>query len=283
MMGTPAARLTDFSNNRSDHWEVAADSWTDRPLVGQGAGTFALEWAQGRPNDFTVVDAHSLYLEVLAELGILGLLFLAAALVTVLVGVARRCTGPDRVVHGAIFALIAAWVAHAGIDWDWELPAVSIIPFALAGAALASTTPRVSSPARLTRVVVGIGMIVIALTPVSIALSQARLNAAVAAVRDGDCAAGAEDALSSIDALPVRPEPYELLAYCNAGAGNAESGRAHGSERDRSRPGQLGAPLRAGDRAGDGGRGPARRRAEGGRTQSARHAGARPRAATPNR
>ena len=65
-------------------------------------------------------------------------------------------------------------------------------------------------------------MIVIALTPVSIALSQARLNSAVAAVRDGDCAAGTEDALSSIDALPVRPEPYELLAYCNAGAGNAD-------------------------------------------------------------
>ena len=47
--GDARTRLTDFSNNRSDHWDVAADSWTDRPLVGQGAGTFALEWAQGSP------------------------------------------------------------------------------------------------------------------------------------------------------------------------------------------------------------------------------------------
>ena len=112
---------------------------------------------------------------------------------------------------------------------------MSIIPFALAGAALASSRPGVSPPGRLTRVVAGIGMIVIALTPVSIALSQARLNSAVAAVRDGDCEAGTEDALSSIDALPVRPEPYELLAYCNAGAGNgalAERMALNAIERD---------------------------------------------------
>ena len=55
--------------------------------------------------------------------------------------------GPTASLHGAIFASIAAWAAHAGIDWDWELPAVSIIPFALAGAALASSRPGVSPPA----------------------------------------------------------------------------------------------------------------------------------------
>ena len=185
--------------------------------------------------------------------------------------------------HGAIFALIAAWVAHAGIDWDWELPAVSIIPFALAGAALASNRPRVSPPGRLTRVVAGIGMIVIALTPVSIAFSQLRLNNAVAAVRDGDCTAGAEDALSSIDALPVRPEPYELLAYCNAGAGNAELAERmalNAIERDPNNWELYHVLAIARATAGED---PRERRAEGCRAEPARHAGARPRAATANR
>ena len=220
--GDARSRLTDLSNNRGDHWNVAADSWRDSPVIGQGAGTFALEWARGRPNDFTVVDAHSLYLEVLAELGIVGLALLATAIGAMLVGVARRCCGADRVVHGAILGLLAAWAAHAGLDWDWELPAVTIIPFALGGLALASSRPRVAPPARLTRVVAGIGLLIVALTPVSIYLSQQRLDDAVAAIKDGDCETATESSLSSIDALPVRPEPYELLAYCNAGGGNPE-------------------------------------------------------------
>jgi O-antigen ligase len=210
------------SNNRVDHWEVALDTWEERPLAGRGAGTFPLVWAKDRPEDFTTIEAHSLYFEVLSELGIVGLLLLLATLTTLLVGTARRCRGPDRVLYGGIFAVLTAWAVHAGADWDWELPALTIVPFALGGAALASSRPRVAPPERLLRVGLGIGLLLAALTPFSVARSQASLNAAVDAIKEGDCTTTIDEALASIDALSVRAEPFELLAYCDARSGEAE-------------------------------------------------------------
>jgi O-antigen ligase len=216
------SRLTNVTNNRADHWRVAVDAWEDQPLRGDGAGTFALAWGKDRPEDSAVLDAHSLYLEALAELGIVGLALLLAAIGALLVGTARRCRGPDRVLYGGIFAVIATWALHAGIDWDWELPALSIVPFALGGAALASARPRIAPPGRLLRVGVGVGLLVAALTPFSISRSQGPLNAAVDATKEGDCTTAIDEALASIDALSVRPEPYELLAYCDARSGEPE-------------------------------------------------------------
>ncbi len=215
-------RLTDVSNNRADHWSVAVDAWQEGILAGKGAGTFVLLWAQDRPIDFTVIDAHSLYLETLAELGLVGLLLVLAAVGTLLVGTARRCRGPDRALYAGIIAVIAAWGVHAGIDWDWELPTVTIIPFALGGAALASDRARVQDPARLVRVLIGIGVLIAALTPFSIVTSQSRLDASVDAIREGDCAETIDAALDSLDALSARAEPFELLAYCNSRGGRAE-------------------------------------------------------------
>ncbi len=82
--------------------------------------------------------------------------------------------------------------------------------------------PRVAPPGRLLRVGLGIGLLLAALTPFSVSRSQARLNAAVDAIKDGGCTTTIDEALASIDALSVRAEPYELLAYCDARSGEAE-------------------------------------------------------------
>jgi hypothetical protein len=213
------ARLTEVGNNRGDNWQVAADAWTDRPLVGQGAGTYPLLWDRERPDTAEANDAHSLYLETLTELGLVGLVLLGLVVGALLVGSLRRCREADRVLYGGVLAVIFAWAVHAGIDWDWELPAVTMIPFALGGAALATSTPRIGPPARLTRLAIGIGLLVLAITPVSIALSQFRLDASVEAFRKGDCMSSIDKALGSIDALSIRPEPFELLTYCNIQSG----------------------------------------------------------------
>ena len=68
-------------------------------------------------------DAHSLYLETLGELGIVGLTLLGVALAVPLAAafVARR-----RPLVPAATAAYLVYVAHAAIDWDWELPAVTL-------------------------------------------------------------------------------------------------------------------------------------------------------------
>ena len=46
----------------------------------------------------------------------------------------------------AAAAVLGAFAAHAAIDWDWEMPAVSLIPLILAGAVL--RTKRTDASAR---------------------------------------------------------------------------------------------------------------------------------------
>ena len=91
------ARFFDFSSSgRVEQWRVAWDGWREHPAAGAGAGTYWQMWAAARPNSGEVRDAHSLYLETLAELGVVGL----ALLIVALLGTGyRRCPcadDPDR-------------------------------------------------------------------------------------------------------------------------------------------------------------------------------------------
>jgi O-antigen ligase len=128
------ARLTDPSNNgRIDNWKVAWRGFKSAPVVGHGAGSYQYEWARYRPIGDIVLDAHSLYLETLDELGVLGLILLVIPLLTVLARAASRIRGSGRALYAAVFALLLGWAIHAGVDWDWEMPVVSVIFFSLAG------------------------------------------------------------------------------------------------------------------------------------------------------
>ena len=73
-----ARRLASAQSNRYEYWRVAVDSFADHPLVGVGSGGFQVEWLRERHFEESVRDAHSLYLETAAELGIAGLATLLA-------------------------------------------------------------------------------------------------------------------------------------------------------------------------------------------------------------
>ena len=168
-----------------------------------------------------MIDAHSLYIEVLGELGVVGFLLIAGAVVAIGVGLARRCRGEERQVYAALLVLGGIWAVHAGADWDWEMPVVTLWFFALAGLGLAKPlgerAPLGASfePSRMVRIVAALCIGVLAITPAAIAISQSRLDKAVADYRAGDCGAAINASLGSLDALKVRPEPYELIGYCD--------------------------------------------------------------------
>lgn len=224
---TPEQRFTSLqANGRIEHWDVALDAgFAPRPLTGSGAGTYPLLWARERSTRLNVLDGHSLYVETLGELGLVGLVLLLVALGTILVALGRRAWGARAGPWPVLFAAAVAWAIHAGVDWDWEMPAVTAWVFAAGGLALAAprrANHEAESPWRASagvRVAVAVACIAVALVPLSVGRSQVRLIAAVKALQRGDCRTAAEDAAASRSALSVRPEPYEILAYCALGAG----------------------------------------------------------------
>jgi O-antigen ligase len=225
----PRARLTSAGNNgRIPQWEVALDAFSEKPLLGNGAGTYELSWAKHRPYAFTVIDAHSLYVEVLGEFGVVGILLIGGALLAVFVGLARRLRGEDRQVYAAVLALSAVWAVHAGIDWDWEMPAVTLWFFALAGLGLSkplaghSAAVATFEPRRMVRIVAALCIGVLAVTPAAIAISQSHLGQAVSEFDRGECDGAIGSALDSLDALKVRPEPYEVIGYCDVRVGQSQ-------------------------------------------------------------
>jgi Flp pilus assembly protein TadD len=74
-------------------------------------------------------------------------------------------------------------------------------------------------PRRLTRLLAGLACLLLALTPVTVAFSQLRLNHSVEAFGRGDCKTATDAALSSLDALSVQAEAFEILGWCDARAG----------------------------------------------------------------
>jgi hypothetical protein len=110
-------------NSRSEYWRVAWREYEDHPWLGGGAGTFQRFWLRHRRFGLPVLDAHSLYLETLAELGPLGLALLLVGLAAPLQAAAAARRHP---LVPAAFGGYIAFLVHAGIDWDWEMPAVTL-------------------------------------------------------------------------------------------------------------------------------------------------------------
>src|SRR5439155_13258356 len=97
-------------------------------------------WLQRRDIAEYAQDAHSLYIETAAELGLIGVLLLGAFLIPAGIAGARVFRRPGgRVLAAGWIAASAVWLVHAGVDWDWEMPGVTLPFLALVGAALAQS------------------------------------------------------------------------------------------------------------------------------------------------
>jgi hypothetical protein len=119
-------------------WGVALRSAADAPLLGAGAGTFARTWLERRPVPIRARNVHNLYLETLAELGLVGLALLLATLAAPLVAAARARAHP---LAPAAAGAYAAFLAHAGVDADWEMPVLTVAALLCGGALLMMARP----------------------------------------------------------------------------------------------------------------------------------------------
>ncbi len=138
--GPKATRLTSASSNRYEYWSVGLRAFRRHPLEGLGAAGFRVFWLQERKITEPVLDVHSLELEMAAELGLVGLLALGL-LVAGVTWAARVALRRDATMAAGWCAAVTVWFLHASIDWDWQLPAVTLPAIALAGALIALADP----------------------------------------------------------------------------------------------------------------------------------------------
>lgn len=133
----PEQHFADFSGaGRHDFWRVAIDAFGEQPLRGIGAGTYEFSWEENRSIAMPVHDAHSLYLEAFAELGVIGgLLVLGAVGLLLWAGFAawRASSEPQRDRNAALFAAVAAFAVGAAFDWFWEIAGLGAIFFVAGG------------------------------------------------------------------------------------------------------------------------------------------------------
>jgi O-antigen ligase len=224
--GDVGTRVLGFSgSSRSDYWRVAWEDVEEHPLLGSGAGSYQRRWLRYRPSDLPVRDAHSLYLEVLAELGPLGLLLVLAALAAPLAGGVQA---RDRPPVPAALAAYCCFLVHAGVDWDWELPAVTIAGLA-AGAALllSARSSDASTPAagRLLATAIGAACAVSLVTGVALAGNLA-LDRSEDALAAADSTTAEREARRAARWAPWSAEPWRLLGEAQLAEGDLVSARS---------------------------------------------------------
>jgi hypothetical protein len=229
----PVGKESRFTLNartgRGELWRIALLDFRHHPILGDGGGGYRYTYLRERRPDAppAVHDAHSVELENLSELGIVGLALFASVVAAAATGAlrGRRFGGGTALV--STFALSAAtyWLFHSSLDWFWPYPAITAPVFALLGSACAPAVEvsRTSERRGGGRLVVAGGAIVLALSTVPPFLSERYVNDAYEVWRtDPGRAYDDLDRARSLNPLSVDP----LLAEGAIAKANGDSRRA---------------------------------------------------------
>lgn len=161
--GADAARLASSESNRTDYWRAQLGEFRANPIIGSGAGSFETTWIRERGALEPARNAHSLVVETAGDLGLVGL----AALLLLIGGIAacvRSAWRADRRLIAGPAAGLIAFASHTAIDWDWQVPGVTLFALLLSAVAIASIDRPAERRATAQRVGVGlVAVVVIAL------------------------------------------------------------------------------------------------------------------------
>ena len=218
-------RLVNLSGSgRTAYWRVAWRDFVDHPLLGSGAGSYERFWVRDRPNAFFARDAHNLYLEVLAELGPVGLALLAVALGTPLVAAVRLRRRP---LAAAVAGAYVAYLLHAAIDWDWEMAGLTITALLCGGALVVAARPE--RPARPLTVPLRVAALALVVPLVAFAfvlqVGNSTLEAAARAADRGDTARAEAQARRAKTWLPWSFQPWQILGEAQLAHGDIGAAR----------------------------------------------------------
>lgn len=238
------ARFGSLSGNgRYTYWNTAIDAMPGHWLRGWGPGTFQLVWLPRAPFFSYIRNAHSLYVETLTEVGLVGLVLLVAFFVALLAAAVRRVVTARfhaRAWAAAVAAACLAFMVSAAFDWVWQMPVLPVAVLLLGAAVLVDRTSveedgRESGPAQRRSMTVAVrGLLIVmaiaSLLAIGVPLAATNdVRQSQAAYSSGDQTAALAAARAAIRIEPSAATPRIQEALVLEGAGDV--------------PGALGAAL----------------------------------------
>ncbi len=225
-----SSRLTSASSNgRWQYWSAAVSAGLESPMLGIGAGTFEFYWQREGELSGFIRDAHSLFAEVFAELGLPGLVIFVLLLGLVPAAGIRNAlsagSGQRAMLAGGTGAAAAFILAAAG-DWNWEMPVVALAFLIIAAAVLGWRSADDRGAAivfgRRGKALTAAGLTIAFLAVALPYLSGEAIRESESRFRAADFVGAAEAAGSAASLQPYAAEPrlQEALSYEAQGRGD---------------------------------------------------------------
>jgi O-antigen ligase len=262
------ARLTETGSVRARYWREAWAVFRDEPVLGVGAGGYAIARPRYREDDLAVRHAHGHVVQVLADLGLVGagvtllllLAWLACAARAVGLRPRERRTrwSAERVGLASLLAVVVVFGVHSLVDWTWFIPGTAVPALVAAGwlagrgplgagrnaAPAAYATPLrarlaagLRSPARANGAFAAIALALVAAWAVwqPLRAEQAGQDA-LAALERGDLTAARANVAAARERNPLSVEPLFERAVVETRAGDLDAARAALAEAVRLQP-----------------------------------------------
>ncbi|MGI8438673.1 MAG: hypothetical protein ACR2NV_00465 [Thermoleophilaceae bacterium] len=234
--GTAGPRFASAGGNRYEYWRVAINQFRTEPLKGVGAGNFDRTYFAERRITEDVRQAHSIELQALGELGLVGGLALALFVGGVLAGFVRRAWAARESTTDAGMAvagggMFIAWLVHTSVDWLHLIPGLTGIALCGAAVLLAPWVRRRSGPQRagIRRTVVIASALLVVFAAVQLGrstLAERNLEQGRAALAAGDPARALAESEASLSLNDESLPAHYLRAAALAQADEYAAARA---------------------------------------------------------
>jgi len=205
---------------RLSFWRSGLAIFRDRPIVGTGPWTYGIVHTRYQDDvRFYASDAHNLYIQTAAEMGVVGMTALAMLMIAIASLWIRtlrqmRATPAYPLVAGLGLGLTGFFV-HSGMDVDWLFPANPAMAFAFVGV-LAWFDQSVQPPLEASgsrsgkwRLAVGIAMLVAIIVAQSLRAGHRQYVEGQQLLRTGQWSAAADRFTRATRWNPLQPE-YRL-------------------------------------------------------------------------
>ncbi len=154
--------MTSSLKGRLEFWRVAFELFKNRPLLGYGHGTFfSAYYIEYGMNEWYSRFTHNHYLQIAAELGVIGVGLFLAFLWTSFKGVVHNAKQSEKpIFFWGMVAGLVAFLLHIGVDFSWNFPAVTMLFFFFLGV---TTRVDIKEPLKVNKTASLIGLVFIIL------------------------------------------------------------------------------------------------------------------------